>query len=114
MLKLKKPDRLVPIGIPSDDPLAAERVHLLRDYEDIFAFTVEEMPGIDPVVAVHKLNVDPNVKPVRLKKINHGEARNQATAAVEVKKLMDAGFVRPSQNPDWVANVVLVPKPTGT
>ncbi|XP_056697443.1 uncharacterized protein [Spinacia oleracea] len=27
---------------------------------------------------------------------------------------MDAGFVRPSQYPDWVANVVLVPKPNGT
>ncbi|XP_056695113.1 uncharacterized protein [Spinacia oleracea] len=27
---------------------------------------------------------------------------------------MDVGFIRPSQYPDWVANVVLVPKPNGT
>ncbi|XP_021856710.2 uncharacterized protein [Spinacia oleracea] len=27
---------------------------------------------------------------------------------------MDAGFIRPCQYPDWVANVVLVPKPNGT
>ncbi|XP_056685868.1 uncharacterized protein [Spinacia oleracea] len=71
------------------------------------------MPGIDPAVAVHKLNVDQNFKPVRQKKRNHGEDRNQAATA-EVKKLMDAGFVRPSQYPDWVANVVLVPKPNDT
>ena len=52
------------------------------------------MPGIDPAVAVHKLNVDSTVKPVRQKKRNHGEARN-LVADAEVKKLMDAGFIRP-------------------
>ncbi|XP_056697782.1 uncharacterized protein [Spinacia oleracea] len=63
VLNTDKPERVVPIGIPPDDPLAVELVHLLREFEDIFAFTVEEMPGIDPAVAVHKLNVDPNFKP---------------------------------------------------
>ncbi|XP_021863719.1 uncharacterized protein [Spinacia oleracea] len=93
--------------------MAAALVQLLREYKEIFAFTVEEMPGIDPAVAVHKLNVDSAMKPVRQKKMNHGEARNLAAVA-EVQKLMDAGFIRPCQYPDWVANVGLVPKPNGT
>ncbi|XP_021836028.2 uncharacterized protein [Spinacia oleracea] len=38
---LDKPGRVVPIGISPDDPLAAELVNLLREFEDIFAFTVE-------------------------------------------------------------------------
>ncbi|XP_056691889.1 uncharacterized protein [Spinacia oleracea] len=88
VLNLDKPGRVVPIRIPPDDPLAAELVHLLKEYEDIIAFTVEEISGIDPTVVVHKLNVDPNVRSVRQKKRNHGEVRNQA-AASEVKKLMD-------------------------
>ncbi|XP_056685737.1 uncharacterized protein [Spinacia oleracea] len=113
ILDLADPSRTVPIGIPPGDPMSTALVQLLREYKEIFAFTVEEMLGIDPTVAVHKLNVDSAIKPVRQKKRNYGEARNLAAAA-EVKKLMDAGFIRPCQYPDWVANVVLVPKPNGT
>ena len=31
----------------------------------------------------------------------------------EVKKLINSGFVREVQHPDWVANIVLVPKKNG-
>ncbi|KNA23113.1 hypothetical protein SOVF_027740, partial [Spinacia oleracea] len=80
ILDLADPSRTVPIGVHPDDPMSAALVQLLQEYKEIFAFTVEEMPGIDPVVAVHKLNVDSVVKPVRQKKRNHGEARNLAAA----------------------------------
>ncbi|KNA15148.1 hypothetical protein SOVF_100860, partial [Spinacia oleracea] len=46
VLNTDKPGRVVPIGIPPDDPMSAELVHLLREFEDIFAFNIEEMPGI--------------------------------------------------------------------
>ncbi|XP_056695175.1 uncharacterized protein [Spinacia oleracea] len=59
----------------------------------------EEIPSIDPNVAVHKLNVDGALKPVRQKKRNHGEARNKA-AAEEVQKLLDASFIFLSQYPN--------------
>lgn len=85
----------------------------MKEFKDIFAFEVHEIPGISPDLAVHKLVVDPKKKPVRQKKRNHGEERSQAAAA-EVKKLLDAGFIRQCYFPDWVANVVLVKKPNGT
>jgi len=28
----------------------------------------------------------------------------------KVKKLIDSGYVREEQHPDWVANIILVPK----
>ena len=31
----------------------------------------------------------------------------------EVKKLIDSGFIRKEQHPDWVTNIVLVPKKNG-
>jgi len=31
----------------------------------------------------------------------------------EVKKLIDSDFVREEQHPDWVANIVSVPKKNG-
>ena len=39
-------------------------VALLKRYVDVFAWTYDEMPGLDPGLVVHSLNVDLGVKPV--------------------------------------------------
>ena len=39
-------------------------VTLLKEYINVFAWTYDEMPGLDPGLVVHALNVDPRVKPV--------------------------------------------------
>jgi len=71
------------------------------------------MPGIAPKVIQHKLNVDPFHKPVIQKRRHLGAERSAATA-VEVKKLLEARFIRECHYPKWVSNVVLVKKPKGT
>jgi hypothetical protein len=35
-------------------------VQLLKDYIDVFAWSFHDMPGLDPEVACHKLNLDPS------------------------------------------------------
>lgn len=67
------------------------------------------MPGIDPKVAVHKLNVDPASRPIEKKKRNFTLECNQVVAK-EVEKLLVAGFMRKVYYPDWLANVVMVRK----
>ena len=37
---------------------------LLQKYRDVFAWTYDEMSGLDLGLVVHSLNVDPRVKPV--------------------------------------------------
>jgi len=37
-----------------------------------------------------------------------------AAATTEVQKLLEAGFVRECQHPEWISNAVLVKKPNGT
>ena len=37
-------------------------VELLKRYVDVFAWTYEKMPGLDPGLVIHSLNVDPRVK----------------------------------------------------
>ena len=108
-----KPERTVKVGQSLDEHVGVSIRKLLREFKDVFAFEVDEMPGIDTSLAVHKLNVDSNSKPVRQKKRNLGEARNKA-AAEEVIKLMDAGFIRQCYYPNWVANIVLFTKPNGS
>jgi len=71
------------------------------------------MPDIDPSVIEHKLNVDPTHKSVAQKTRHIGP--EQSTAAIaEVDKLLEAGFIRECQHPEWISNVVLVKKPNGT
>jgi hypothetical protein len=70
------------------------------------------MPGIDPSVIVHKLNVDPNYRPVKQRRRTFAAERNQ-TVAEEVEKLLKVGFIREIDYPEWLANVVLVKKSSG-
>ena len=67
------------------------------------------MPGIDPSVMVHKLNVLPSFLPIHHKKRVFTQERNQAIAE-EVGKLQEAGFIREVYYPDWLAKVVMVKK----
>uniref|UniRef100_A0A2N9GBA7 Integrase catalytic domain-containing protein n=1 Tax=Fagus sylvatica TaxID=28930 RepID=A0A2N9GBA7_FAGSY len=44
-----------------------ERMHLvelLKEYQDVFAWQYDEMPGIDPKLVAHSLNVEPGTRPV--------------------------------------------------
>ena len=70
------------------------------------------MPGIDPSVMVHRLNVSPAFPPVRQKKRVFALEQDRAIAE-EVRKLQEANFIREVYYPDWLANVVMVKKASG-
>ena len=36
----------------------------LRDNQDVFTWSHEDMPRIDPLVIVHRLNVSPSFSPI--------------------------------------------------
>ena len=88
-------------------------ISLLQEYRDVFAFGLEEMPGIAPTVIEHRLNVDPLHRPIVQKKRRIGPERAVATSA-EVQKLLGAGFIRECQYPEWISNVILMKKRNGT
>ena len=71
------------------------------------------MPGIAPEVMQHNLNVDLAHKPIIQKRRHLGTKRSAATA-IEVNKLLEAGFIRECHYPEWVSNVVVVNKLNGT
>jgi hypothetical protein len=60
------PDTTKPISI-SKSLSAKERkclIDLLHEYKDVFAWDYHEMPGIDPGLVAHSLNVEPGTRPV--------------------------------------------------
>jgi len=38
----------------------------VREYIDAFTWNYEDMPGLDPQVAMHRLNINSDAKPVKL------------------------------------------------
>ena len=40
-------------------------ISLAREYIDIFAWNYEDIPGLEPQVAMHRLNINPDAKPVK-------------------------------------------------
>ena len=82
---------------------------LLKEYMDVFAWTYNEMPSLDPGLVVHALNVDPQVKPViQPARVFHTDVETQITQ--EVKKLLAAGFIKPIQYLKWLSNVIPIKK----
>ena len=70
------------------------------------------MPGIDPSVITHRLNVCPSSKLVQQKKRVFALERDNAIKD-EVQKLIAVKFIREVYYPDWLANVVMVKKANG-
>ncbi|KAL5560631.1 hypothetical protein UlMin_036842 [Ulmus minor] len=87
-------------------------ITFLREHRDVFAWSHKDMPGIDPGVIVHRLNIDPNFKPVKQKQRTFNAERYMAINT-EVDKLLKAKFIQEANYPNWRANVVLVKKANG-
>ena len=67
---------------------------MLKEFKDVFAWDYSEMPGLDPGLVVHTLNVDPGAKPVtQPARVFHTEIEGQIVK--EVQKLLAAGFIKP-------------------
>ena len=70
------------------------------------------MPGIAPEIIQHKLNVNPDRKPVQ--QIRRVFALEWDQAIIdEVTKLLAVGFIQEVHYLEWLANVVLVKKANG-
>ena len=61
---------------------------------------------------MHRLNINSDVKPIKQQQRRFRPEIMEAIQS-EVKKLIDSGFIREEQYPDWVANIVPVTKKNG-
>ena len=73
------------MGTLASPTVCQDLANFLRMNQDVFTWSHEDMPGIDPSVI-------------------------DIAVAEEVRKLLEAGFIREVYYPDWLANVVMVRK----
>ncbi|XP_027168007.1 uncharacterized protein LOC113767998 [Coffea eugenioides] len=108
-LREDRPDQVLRIGalLPAKEKEGLKA--LLREYSQVFAWSVDDMPGIPTDLAVHHLGVDPHFKPVKQKKRSFAPERNEVIRA-EVGKLLESKIILEVYYPTWLANPVLVKK----
>ena len=58
-------DKTTKIGTTLSPEMRTRLVKFLKENLDVFVWSHEDMPGISPGVIQHRLNVDPNRKPVQ-------------------------------------------------
>ena len=109
MIDESRPGRTTRMGTLANPMVRQNLASFLRMNQDVFTWSHEDMPGIDPSVIVHRLNFNSDSSPVRQKKRVFTQERDKAVAK-EVRKLLEAGFIREVYYPDWLANVVMVRK----
>ena len=106
------PKRYTRVGTDLEEKIKKDLVRFLKKNIDVFAWSHEDMPGINPSVITHRLNISPSFKPMRQKKRVFALERDNAIKD-EVQKLIAAKFIREVNYPDWLANVVMVKKANG-
>ena len=108
-VSLKGSDRCIYISTLLFKEEKAQLCQVIQFNIDVFAWTHADMPGISPVHASHKLNVAPSAKPVR-QKVRRFHPDHHLVIQTEVDNLLHNGFIRTMKYPEWLANVVVVPK----
>jgi hypothetical protein len=84
----------------------------LSENRDVFPWSYEEIHGLDPSIAMHRLAMQKNYPPVKQGQMRyHLELLPQIEA--EVDKLIAAGFIREVKYPTWVSSIVPVKKKNG-
>ena len=58
-------DKTTRIGTLANLMIRQALMAFLKKNQDVFAWSYEDMPGIDPLVMVHRLNMSPSFPPVR-------------------------------------------------
>ena len=105
-------DKTTRIGMTLSPEMRASLIQFLQQNLDVFAWSHKDMPSIPTEVIQHKLNVNPESKPVHQRRRVFAPEQDQAVRD-EVARLLTAGFIREVYYPDWLANVVLVKKANG-
>ncbi|XP_050211341.1 uncharacterized protein LOC126661533 [Mercurialis annua] len=100
------------INVGLDEGFREQLVALLIEFRDCFAWSYDEMPGLDPDIAEHKLPLKSGFRPFR-QPPRRMSKEVDTLIQDEIKRLEDAKFIREAQYTEWLSNIVPVMKKNG-
>jgi hypothetical protein len=87
-------------------------LRFLFNNKDVFAWSANDLCGVNRDVIEHSLNMDPSFRPRKQRLRKMSEDKDEG-AWNEVKRLLSAGVIREVKYPEWLANTVMVKKVNG-
>jgi hypothetical protein len=85
---------------------------LLGEFQDVFAWSYEDLRGFDPSLIQHVIPIKESIKPVRKKQRPINPAL-EATIRKELEKLLKVGIIFTVKYSEWVSNLVPIQKKNG-
>ena len=87
-------------------------VSLLSEFSDVFAWSPLDLTGISPRLGEHRIDLVEGAVPVRQKQYRLNP-RYSLMVKEDIDRLLEAGFIYPVVNSEWVSPIVVVPKKVG-
>jgi hypothetical protein len=84
-------------------------IKFLQGNRDIFAWKLADMLRVPREFIDHELHLDPKAKPIKQRLCRFTQDKKDVIKR-EIARLLDVGFIKEEYHPDWLANLVLVPK----
>jgi hypothetical protein len=105
-------EQKVMLGSQLSDEQEKTLLRFLFNNKDVFAWTTNDLYGVNRDIIEHSLNVDSSFRrrKQRLQKMSDDKAKG---AQNEVKRLLSVGVIREVTYPEWLANKVMVKKANG-
>ena len=89
----------VKVSMSMTTPIRDELVALVRDYQDIFAWSYQDMLSLNPSIVQHRLPLNPGCSPVK-QKLKRMKPEMSLKIKEEFKKQFDVGFLAVARYPD--------------
>ena len=104
--------RLTKIGSTLNETKRKDLQELLIEFQEVFAWSYEDMLGIDPEIAQYHINTYDLMVPVK-QKLRRMMIEWLLKIKEEVTKQLKVGFIKLVHQAERIANVVPIPKKDG-
>ena len=104
-------DKPRPVNVAKEMP-KDEKKAMVELLMNLFAWSYEDMRGLDPQLYQHQIPLSTDAKPVaqRRYRMNPNYA---AKVKDEIDKLLRVGFIQPVKQATWLSPILVVPKKNG-
>ena len=87
-------------------------VELIREFQDVFAWSYEDLKSYDTSIIQHTIPLKENQKPFK-QKLRRINPVLLPLIEKEIKRMYEAGIIAPIRFSEWVSNLVPTRKKTG-
>eukprot|EP00253_Pinus_taeda_P015881 PITA_15881 len=107
-----EPGKTLNINPDLTDAETQQLMKLLHEYKEAFAWDYTDMKGISPELCTHRIHIKEGCRPV-CQPQRRMNPNLREIVKEELQKLLNAGFIYPISDNEWVSPLVIAPKKNG-